>query len=77
MRKYIHAFLVRKGLSNDDVGVERGTVSQEIRPGAGFKPAISLKKSSGDSFKCLKTRDRSIAQLAKMSVDPQIGRSHS
>ena len=27
----------RKGLSNDDVGVARGTVFQEVRPGAGFK----------------------------------------
>ena len=30
-------FLVCKGLSNDDVGRARGTVFQEIRPGAGFE----------------------------------------
>ena len=30
-------FLVCKGLSNDDVEVARGTVFQEIWPGAGFK----------------------------------------
>ena len=29
-------FLVWKGLSNDDVGVARGTVILEIRPGADF-----------------------------------------
>ena len=40
-------FLARKGLSNNDVGASGGTVIQEIRPGAGFKPAISLKKSWG------------------------------
>ena len=40
-------FIVVKGQSNDDVGVSRDTVFQEIRPGAGFQPAISLKKSSG------------------------------
>ena len=30
-------FLVCQGLSNDDVGVERGTACREIRPGAGFE----------------------------------------
>ena len=30
-------FLVRKGLSIDDIGVSRDTVFQEIRPGAGFE----------------------------------------
>ena len=29
--------LVCEGRSNDDVGVARGIVFQEIRPGAGFK----------------------------------------
>ena len=29
--------LAKEGLSSDDVGAERGTVSQEMRPGAGFK----------------------------------------
>ena len=44
-------FLACKGLSNDDVGVARGTVFQEVRPGAGFKkPAISLKKSWGGGY---------------------------
>ena len=28
---------MHKGLSIDDVGVSRDTVSQEIRPGAGFE----------------------------------------
>ena len=27
----------KKGLSNDDVGVARGSVFQALRPGAGFK----------------------------------------
>ena len=41
-------FLVWKGLlllSSDGVGVARGATFQEIRPGAGFQTAISLKKS--------------------------------
>ena len=29
--------LAKKGLSNDDVRLARGTVFQETRPGAGFK----------------------------------------
>ena len=35
-KNFIH-FLSCQGLSNDDVGVARGTVFQEIRPGVGFK----------------------------------------
>ena len=34
-----------RSLSNDDVGSVRGTVFQEIRPGAGF--ILSLKKLGG------------------------------
>ena len=38
----------KKGLSNDDVGVARGTVFQETRPGAaGFKTGDSLKEKLG------------------------------
>ena len=37
-------FLDCKGLSNDDVGVARGTVFQEIRPGAGFKTGDFVKE---------------------------------
>ena len=40
-------FLVCIGLSNDDVGVARGTVFQEIRPGAGFKTGDFVEKSWG------------------------------
>ena len=45
-------FLVREGLhsttlSNDDVGVARGTVFQETRPWAGFKTGDFVKKSWG------------------------------
>ena len=45
-------FLVCKGLllillSNDDVGAERDTVFQEIRPGAGFKTGDFVKENSG------------------------------
>ena len=40
--------LVCEGLTNDDVGVARGTVFQEVRPGASFKTCeISLEKSWG------------------------------
>ena len=43
------SFLVCGGLSNDDVGVARGTLFQEIRPGGELvsKPAISLNNSGG------------------------------
>ena len=37
---FLHIYIVlfaKEGLSNDDVGVARVTVSQEIRKGAGFK----------------------------------------
>ena len=40
-------FLVRKGLSTDDVGVARGTVFQEIRPGADFKAGDFVKEKLG------------------------------
>ena len=38
-------FLVRKGLSNDDVGVATGTVFQETRPGAGFQTRGLVKET--------------------------------
>ena len=38
--KHFHAC---KGLSNDDIGAARGTVFQEIRPGAGFKTGHFVK----------------------------------
>ena len=46
--KYIFTcFLLSKGLLNDDVGVARGTVFQEIRPGAGFKTSDSVQEKLG------------------------------
>ena len=36
-RKRPYVSCVHKGLSNDDVGVSRDTVFQEMRPGAGFE----------------------------------------
>ena len=44
---FSHVFLFTNDfLSIDDVGVARGSVFQEIRPGAGFETgAISVKKS--------------------------------
>ena len=37
-KAYLHTFfLVREGLSTDNVGVAKGTVFQEVRPGAGFE----------------------------------------
>ena len=48
-KKNLHVFscLQTKALSNDDVGVERGTVFQELRPGAGFKAGDSVKEKLG------------------------------
>ena len=43
---FVHVF-VCKGLSNDDIGVARGTVFQEIGPGAlpaGFKTGDFVKE---------------------------------
>ena len=43
-------FLLCKGLlllSNDDVGVGRGTVFQEVRPGAGFTTGDFVKEVLG------------------------------
>ena len=55
-------FLVCKGLSNDDVGVARGTVFQEIRPGGLFsKPMISLEKCWGGYYRRT-TRDRGVTR---------------
>ena len=34
-------------ISNDDVGVARGTVCQEIRPGAGFKTGDFVEEKLG------------------------------
>ena len=46
--KSIHTnCFVCKGLSNDDVGAERGTVFQEIRPGAVFKTGGFVKEKLG------------------------------
>ena len=36
-----------KGPSNDDVGVARGTVFQEVRPGAGFKSGDFVERTVG------------------------------
>ena len=35
------------GLSNNDVGVARDTVFQEVRPGAGFKTGDFVKEMLG------------------------------
>ena len=40
-------FLVCKGLSNNDVGVSRDTVLQEVRPGAGFETGDSVEEKLG------------------------------
>ena len=37
----------KKGLSNDDVGVARGTLFREIWPGAGFKTGDFVKEKMG------------------------------
>ena len=53
MKNYIFTyFLARKGLlllllSNDDVGMARGTVVREIRPGAGFGSSDFVKEKLG------------------------------
>ena len=47
INKQLHVFLVCKGPSNDDVGVARGTVFQEVRPGPGFKTDDFVKEKLG------------------------------
>ena len=38
---------MRTGLSIDDVGVSRGTVFHEVRPGAGFETGDFVKEKDG------------------------------
>ena len=40
-------FLVCDGISNDDVGVAKGTVFQALRPGAGFKTGDFVEEKFG------------------------------
>ena len=40
-------FLFCKGLPNDDVGVARGAVFQEMRPGDGFTTSDFVKENFG------------------------------
>ena len=50
MKKISILFIVCKVLvvqSNDDVGVARGTVFREVRPGAGFKTGGFVKEKLG------------------------------
>ena len=48
--------LLCKGRSNDDVGVARGSVFQEIRPGSGFKTGDFVKEKTGDTFALQRSR---------------------
>ena len=43
----LRIFFVCKGLSNDDVGGARGTILEEIQPGAGFKTGDFVKEVGG------------------------------
>ena len=43
-QNFVH--FVCKGLLNDDLGVAKGIVFQEIRPGAGFKTGDCVEKKS-------------------------------
>ena len=47
MKKIFPCIFLCKGRSNDDVGVARSTVFQEIRPAAGFKNGDIGKKELG------------------------------
>ena len=56
-------FLVSKGFSNDDVWVARGTVFQDIRPGAAFETDDFVKEKLGGG-----TVERLPAGLTKYGV---------
>ena len=47
MKKSIINSLACKGLSNDDIGVARGTVFHDIRPGAGLKTGDCVQETLG------------------------------
>ena len=47
MGKSLHMLYLLQRRSNDDVGVARDTVFQEVRPGAGFKTGDFVKKRLG------------------------------
>ena len=44
MQKKTSHTCVQRTVSNDGVGMARGTIFQEIRPGAGFKTGDFVKK---------------------------------
>ena len=48
---YLRFFLVCSRLSNDYIGMARGTVLREINPGAGFKPGDFVKKKSEGGYR--------------------------
>ena len=60
--------LVCEGLSNDDVGVARGTVFQEMRAGAGFKTGDFFKEKLGGYRRT--THDNSI-ETDERHVNPR------
>ena len=43
----MYFLFAKEGLLNDDVGLARGAVFQEVRPGAGFKTGVSVKEKLG------------------------------
>ena len=47
MKTTLTNFRVCKGRSNDDVGGARGTVFQDMRPGAGFETGDSVEGMLG------------------------------
>ena len=54
--------------SNDEIGVARGTVFQEVRPGAGFKTGeFSFKEKLAD------VRYEESAPLFLLNTTPQLG----
>ena len=48
---HVLSCFAKKGLSNDAVGVARGTAFQEIRPGAGFKTGNLVEESWGGGYR--------------------------
>ena len=49
--KGFHIYFACKGPSNDDAGVSRDTVFQEIRPGVGFKTGDFVKEKLGGGYR--------------------------
>ena len=63
-------FLVCERLSNDDFGVARGAIFQEIWPGAGFKTGDFVKEKLGGGYHRTTQEWKKVAAIDMPSYAP-------